>query len=54
VILIAYYYSILNHNLLREVFFCQNLTFIRLTLKAVCIMCIMIMTDNVLGIEITL
>jgi hypothetical protein len=32
---------LLNHTLLREVFFCQNLTFIWLPLKAV-----MIMLDN--------
>jgi hypothetical protein len=30
---------LLNHTLLREVFFCQNLTFIRLTLKAVYVLC---------------
>jgi hypothetical protein len=30
---------LLNHTLLREVFFCHNLTFIRLTLKAVCVLC---------------
>jgi hypothetical protein len=45
-----------NHILLRDVFFCQKLTFIRLTLKAIYVLCsfIMIMPDNVIGIEIAL
>jgi hypothetical protein len=41
---------LLNHTLLREVFFCQNLTFIRLTLKAM----FYVHYDNVIGIEIAL
>jgi hypothetical protein len=46
IILLTHYFCdfncsllLLNHTLLREVFFCQNLTFIRLTLKAVYILC---------------
>jgi hypothetical protein len=33
---------LLNHTLLRAVFFCQNLTFIRLTLKAIYALCALI------------
>jgi hypothetical protein len=45
-ILLTYYFCdlnclslLLNHTLLREVFFCANLTFIRLTLTAVYVLC---------------